>query len=71
MTESVQNEVKEEKGGFLSMLIGTLGASLLGNLLTGKGAFQAGKRVNKKGKGTHRAGEGIVRAGEGSNSMDF
>ena len=53
------------------MLIGILGASLLGNLLTGKGAFQAGKRVNKKGKGTHRAGEGIVRAGQGSNSMDF
>ena len=43
VTESVQNEVKEQKGGFLSMLLGTLGASLLGNLLTGKG-------VNKKGK---------------------
>ena len=60
--ESVQNEIKEQKGGFLSMLIGTLGASLLGNLLTGKG-------VNKKGKGIHRAGEAIVRAGEGN--MDF
>ena len=54
-TESVQNEVKKQKGGFLSMLLGKLGASLLGNLLTGKGI--------------HRAGEGIVRAGEGS--MDF
>ena len=63
VTETVQNEVKEQKGGFLSMLLGTLGASLLGNLLTGKG-------VNKKGKGIHRAGEGIVRAGEGNN-MDF
>ena len=78
VTESVQNEVKEKKGGFLSMLLGTLGASLLGNLLTGKGAFHAGKRVNKKGKGIHRAGEGIVtagkgivRAGEGSNNTDF
>ena len=69
VTESVQNEVKEQKGGFLSMLLGTLGASLLGNLLTGKGAFHARKRVNKKGKGIHRAGEGIVRAGEGN--MDF
>ena len=69
ITESVQNEIKEQKGGFLSMLLGTLGASLLGNLLTGKGAFQARKRVNKKGKGIHRAGEGIVRAGEGN--MDF
>ena len=53
------------------MLLGTLGASLLGNLLTGKG-------VNKKGKGIHRAGERIVRAGEGrpsssasQNNMDF
>ena len=62
VTESVQNEIKEQKGGFLSMLLGTLGASLLGNLLTGKG-------VNKKGKGIHRTGEGIARAGEGN--MDF
>ena len=69
ITESVQNEIKEQKGGFLSMLLGTLGASLLGNLLTGKGTFHARKRVNKKGKGIHRAGEGIVRAGEGN--MDF
>ena len=37
VTETVQNEVKEQKGGFLSMLLGTLNASLLGNLLTGKG----------------------------------
>ena len=45
------------------MLLGTLGASLLGNLLTGKG-------INKKSKGINRAGEGIIRAGEG-NKMDF
>ena len=50
-----QNEIKEQNGGFLSMLLGTLGPSLLGNLLTGKGI--------------HRAGERIVRAGEGN--MDF
>ena len=36
VTEAVQNEVKEQKEGFLSMLLGTLGASLLGNTLTGK-----------------------------------
>ena len=70
VTEPIQNEVKEQKGGFLSILLGTLGARLLGNLVTGKGAFNKGKRVNKKGKGIHRAGEGIVRAGEG-NKMDF
>ena len=69
ITESVQNEIKKQKSGFLSMLLGTLGASLLGNLLTGKGAFHARKKVNKKGKGIHRAGKGILRAGEGN--MDF
>ena len=47
VTESVQNETKEQKGGFLSMLLGTLGASLLGYLLTGKGVFHARKEVNK------------------------
>ena len=40
------------------MLLGTLGASLLGNLLTEKGIYRAGK-----GKGINRSGEGIVRAG--------
>ena len=63
VTETVQNEVKEQKGGFLSMLLGTLGASLLGNLLTGRGIYRAGK-----GKGINRAGEGIVRAGYGRPS---
>ena len=63
VTESVQNEVKEQNGGFLSMLLGTLDASLLVNHLTGKG-------INKKCRGIHRAGEGIVRAGKGNN-MDF
>ena len=66
VAETVQNEVKEQKGRFLSMLLGTLGASLLGNLLTGKGIYRAGK-----GKGINRAGEGIVRAGYGNNKMDF
>ena len=43
VTEAVQNEVKEQKGGFLSMLLGTLGASLLGNILTGREVNRAGK----------------------------
>ena len=42
------------------MLLGTLGASLLGNLLTG------GKVIMTAGDGIVRAGDGIVRAGEGS-----
>ena len=56
VTESVQNEVKEQKGRYLSMLLGTLGACLLGKFLTGKG-------INKKGKWINRAGEG--------NNSDF
>ena len=40
--ETIQNEAKEQKGGFLSMLRGTLGASLLGNILAGKGVIRAG-----------------------------
>ena len=42
-TETVQNEVKEQKGGFLSILLGTLGVSLLRNLLTGRGINRAEK----------------------------
>ena len=44
-----ENEDKEQKGGFLSMLLGTLGASLLGNILTGKGINRAGEGVNRAG----------------------
>ena len=57
VTKTIENETKEEKGGFLSMLLGTLGASLLGNLLTGKGIVKAGSGNNKE--------KGIVRAGSG------
>ena len=69
--ETFKNETNEQKGGFLSMLLGTLGASLLGNLLTGKGLVRAGSGHNK-GKGVVRAGygnknnnkrKGVVRAG--------
>ena len=41
--ETIQNEAKEPKGGFLGMLLGTLGASLLGNLLVDKGVKGAGE----------------------------
>ena len=42
VTKTIKDETKEQKGGFLSMLLGTLGASLLGNLLAGKGIARAG-----------------------------
>ena len=54
ISKTIENETKEQRGGFLSVLLGTLGASLLGNLLAGKGML--------------RAGEGIVRADGGSGS---
>ena len=44
VSKTTENETKEQRGGFLSMLLGTLGASLLGNLLTGKGIMRAGER---------------------------
>ena len=80
VTETIKNETKEQKGGFLRMLQGTLGASLFRNLLTGKGVVRAGYG-NNKGKGVVRAGygnnnkgKGVVRAGYGNqlkNKVDF
>ena len=52
VSETIQHEAKEQRGGFLSLLLGTLGASLFGNILSGKGVI--------------RAGEGTIRAGYGS-----
>ena len=57
VTKTIKNQTKEQKGGFLSMLLGTLGASLLGHLLAGKAIIKAGSG-NKKGKGIVRAGYG-------------
>ena len=56
VSETIQNDAKEQRGGFLSMLLGILEASLVGNLLT----------KNLSGKGAIRAGEGAIRAGHGS-----
>ena len=62
VTKTIRNEIKEQKRGFLSMLLGTLGASLLGSLISGEEIVRAGSG-NKKGKGILRAGYG--------NKMDF
>ena len=55
VSKTIENQTKEQRGGFLIMLLGTLGATLLGNLLSG-------------GEGIMRAGKGIVHAGEGNGS---
>ena len=66
VTKTIKNETKEQKGGFLSMLLGTLVASLLGNLLTKEGVVRA-TYGNNKGKGVARAGYG----NQLKNKMDF
>ena len=62
VSETVQSEAKEIKRGFLSMLLDTLGASLLGNILTGRG-------INRPGEGVARAGYG--RRFSKNKKMDF
>ena len=59
VSETIKNEAKEQKEGLLSTLLGTLGASLLGNLLTGKGAIAI-----SQWQGTIRAAEATFRVGE-------
>ena len=56
VSETIKSEAKEQKGGFFSMILVTLGASLLGNVSTGKGIVRAGH--GSKGKGISRAGYG-------------
>ena len=60
VSETIQSNAKEQKGGFLSMLLGILGESLLGNMLFGKKVI-----------GTIRAGKGTIRAGYGSKRSSF
>ena len=55
VSQSIKNEAKEQKGGFLGMLLGTLGASLLGNLLTDKEGI-----TTSQGRGAIRADEGTA-----------
>ena len=59
VSETIKNEAKEQKEEFLSMLLGTLGASLLGNLLEGKGTTRTGEGAiaTSRGQGKIRAGQ--------------
>ena len=55
MSETIKNEAKEQRGGFLSILLGTLGASLLGNMLASKGVIRAGEGTARVGYGSQRS----------------
>ena len=57
VSKTIKNETEEQKGGFLGTLVGTLGSTLLGNILSGKGIVRAGSG-NKKGKRMVKAGCG-------------
>ena len=61
VTGTIHNDISDQKGGFLSMLLGTLGASLHGDIL----------KKNLSGKGVIRAGEGTIRAGRRSKRSSF
>ena len=81
VSETIQDEHKQQNGGFLSMLLGTLGETLLGNILAGKAAiaksFGEETKSKRQGRRINRAGEEVVRAGYGNkrqdhkNKMDF
>ena len=66
VSETIQNEAKEQKRGFLNMLLGTLGASLLGNVLAGKEVI-----AKRQSRGINTAGEGVIRAGYGNKRQDY
>ena len=57
VSKTIKTEAKEQRGGFVSMLLGTLAARMLGIAVTGRGIIRAGE-------GTIRVGEGTIRAGE-------
>ena len=68
VTKTIKNESKEQKEGFFSILLGTLGASLLGNLLARKGTLRDGfgrRSLNSSTSSENEKGKGIVRAGSG------
>ena len=66
ITKTIENETKKQKGGFLGILSGNLGASFLGSTLTGKGVFRGGYGSkdlrSKEGKGMLRAGYGTSKS---------
>ena len=62
VSEIIKNEAKEQKGQFLGILLVTLSASLLGNMLAGKGVVRGGEGTIQAEKGIIRAAKGTIRA---------
>ena len=70
-SSSIQNEAKEQKSGFLSMLLGTLGTSLLQNILAGKGINRAGEGILRAGYGNKKGQKTRTKRQDHKNKWDF
>ena len=71
VSETVQDEAKEQKGGFLIELLGILGASLLGNILAGKRINRAGEGVISTCYGNNKGWKAKSKRQDYENKMDF
>ena len=69
VSETIQNESKEQKGRFLSVLLGTLGASLLGNLVAGKGVNRAGEAIVRDGYGNKNGRKTTAKGHKNKNNF--
>ena len=71
VSKTIQNEAKEQRGGFLSMLLGTLGASLLENILGGKWINRAGEGIVRAGYGNKKGQKATTKRQDYENKVDF
>ena len=63
VTKTIKNDIKNQSGDGIGMILGTLGASLFGNLLSGRGLYRSGHGITRSGHGITRSGHGITRSG--------
>ena len=71
VSETIQNEANKQRGGFLLMLLGKSGASLLGNILAGKGINRAGEGTVRAGYGNKKGQKTRKKREDYENNMDF
>ena len=71
VSKTIQNGAKKQKGGFLSMSLGTLGASLLGNILARKGINTAGEGIVRAGYGNKKVQKPTTKRQDHKNKWDF